>query len=181
MKRILQLMAGAFSAAALSSGAQATTLEKLNLPGLVDRSDRVVVAEATQQKTQRMTSGLMTVTTFDVSETVIGNDAASVQVAVPGGIFEINGRRFAETWPGAPTFLVGQRAILFLDDAEEGMSSVVGFSQGMANITETENGAMVTMPGASEAVSLDKAMKMIKAIDAAPQGEVSDAPLQLGQ
>lgn len=160
LKRIL--IAGA-ALLAVSAPASATTLVKLDLNGLVDGSNSVVVGEATAQSYQMTNEGLFTLTTFSISDSVVGSAGSTVTVATPGGIRTINGRRFAETWPGAPAFAVGEEAVLFLNSGAAGNAGVVGFSQGVLPVFESAGGKMVRLPGESKAVGLDKAKNEIRA------------------
>lgn len=155
------LFAGAAFLAA-AAPASATTLTQLDLNGLVDGSNSIVVGQATSQSYQMTNDGLYTVTTFSVSDTITGSAGGSVTVAVPGGIQTINGRRFAETWPGAPTFAVGEEAVLFLNNGAAGNAGVVGFSQGVLPVFASGGGKMVRLPGESKAMDIQKAKAEIR-------------------
>ena len=100
---------------------------------MVDQSAAVVVGEVTEQHSTETAHGLYTMTTFSVSDEVIGDTGSTVTVATPGGI-RVNGKfKLAETWPGAPVFIRGQEVLMFLtaDDGPVG-AQIVGFSQGAA-------------------------------------------------
>ncbi len=170
MNRMKQVALGVAGAAMMAWSANATTLQELNLSSMVSQSENVIVGEAVSQRTTNANGSLYTVTTFDVTETLIGADKSEVEVAVPGGIFEVNGRRFAENWPGAPRLLVGQRAVLFLNEGAGDMMGIVGFSQGVLNVVETADGDAVMLPGASKAMMLDDAMTAIKSARSSDDG-----------
>ena len=164
----------AIATACLATPAFSTSLVELDLKNMVAQSQSVVVGEATAQSVKMTEEGLYTITTFNVSDAVVGTAGASVSVAVPGGVYTLNGRRFAETWPGAPIFAVGQEAVLFLNDGVEDNAGVVGFSQGVLTVTETAAGKSVRLPGGSKSLSLQAAKDEIRAARNAGTKKLAD-------
>lgn len=160
---IVSLLAGG-AAMGLALSASATSLVRLDLASMVDQSAAVVVGEVTEQHSTETAHGLYTMTTFSVSDEVIGDTGSTVTVATPGGI-RINGKfKLAETWPGAPVFVRGQEVLMFItaDDGPVG-SQIVGFSQGAAMVMDTPQGKAVRMPdGSGEMVPLETAKARIR-------------------
>jgi len=169
-KFLISAFAGALAAGAGLS-ASATSLIQLDLKGLVDQSAVVVVAEATGQHAANTASGLQTMTTFSVSDAVIGN-ASTLTVAVPGGAITNGKYKLAQTWPGAPRFIQGQEVLMFLSDAAgDGNYRVVGFSQGSMAVVNTVQGKMVQMPGDNLGpVSLASAIAEIRKVQNGQRG-----------
>lgn len=161
-KFLITTLAGAV---AIGAGltASATSLVRLDLDAMVDQSATVVVGSAVSQRSEQTENGLYTMTTFSVSDAVVGNSGSTVTVATPGGI-RVNGKfKFAETWPGAPQFARGQEVLMFLT-ADDGVGpQVVGFSQGVLQVMDTAEGKAVRMPGENgEVVSLAVAKNRIR-------------------
>lgn len=163
MRRTIRTAAILLAVSLASTSALATTLIQLNLNQLAAEADSVVVAKATGQTYETTSEGVFTVTTFSVSDAMIGNAGATISVSVPGGVRTINGRRFAETWAGAPIFPVGVESVLFLDQDAAGKSAVVGFSQGAFAVVDGPGGKAVRLPGYSKAKPLNEAKQDILA------------------
>ena len=164
MKRFIVMLAAGGAAAGLALTASATSLVRMDLADMVDRSAAVVVGEVTGQHATETAYGLYTMTTFSVSDEVVGDAGTTVTVATPGGV-RVSGKfKLAETWPGAPVFAQGQEVLMFItpDDGAVG-AQIVGFSQGAAAVLDTPRGKAVRMPdGSGEVVSLETAKERIR-------------------
>lgn len=164
MKRyIVPLIAGC-TAMGLALSASATSLVRLDLNTMVDQSAAVVVGKVMEQHSTDTVYGLYTMTTFSVSDEVVGDSGSTVTVATPGGIRMSGKFKVAETWPGTPVFSQGQEVLMFItaDDGAVG-SQIVGFSQGVAAVVDTPQGKAVRMPdGSGEVVPLAAAKERIR-------------------
>ena len=156
-------LAGVVAAGAVSP-ALATSLLRMDLGGMVDQSTSIVVGEAVEQHSADTAYGFYTMTTFAVSDSVLGDANAEVTVATPGGVRMSGKFKVAEVWPGAPVFARGQQAIIFLNDDNAALGpQVVGFSQGVFPVMSTPQGKAVRMPdGGGEMVSLSAAKERIR-------------------
>src|SRR5262245_49315786 len=87
--------------------ARATTAVHLSDANMVAQSDSIVTGECVGRESRWIDQQLVTVVTVAVSETLKGEEAATIEVVLPGGI-DMN-RKFpvAVTWPGAPTIAEG--------------------------------------------------------------------------
>lgn len=102
---------------------------------LATQSDAIVVGRATETQPFWVDSGrnLVTLVTIAVDQTVKGDNAATVTVALPGGVDANRKFPIAMTYPGAPRIAPDEDVLLFLvhaDDEVAGSYAVTGFSQG---------------------------------------------------
>lgn len=155
--------------AGVSAPALATTLVQLSFEELVAESSVVVVGEAAASRVEQTESGLVTVTTFNVEESILG-EAGVVEVSTPGGIYETNGILVQEAAAGTPVFLVGAEALLFLEGDATGPAQIVGFNQGAIGVFSTARGKSVRLPGADRAETIAEAGERIRNEKAAPKG-----------
>src|SRR6185369_3031593 len=108
MKRLL------LCAALVASASTTTFAASFIVPSdreLVRRADAIVVATALRSFTQSShETGIETVTSLQVSETIRGSVPGLMEIHEPGG--ELGGR--VEIIPGVPRFNDGDQALLFL-------------------------------------------------------------------
>jgi hypothetical protein len=171
--RLALLTCGLLSAA--SAPALATTLLRMSFEDMAVDSAVVVVAEAAGTRVEQTENGVYTVTTFNVEDSVAGDAGATVDVAVPGGVFTSpSGIMLRESYPDAPAFAIGSEQFLFLGAGSEGAYQVVGFSQGALNVVETAQGKAVRIPGENRLVGLEEAKSRARAAKANGQGRGLD-------
>jgi hypothetical protein len=140
-RRLRALLVFTVSAAgAAAQPAAAATLEKLDLPQLVEAADTIVIARTRRAETVWREGLLMTRYTFELQETLKGaSGQQEVTVVVPGGMDLERRIPIAMTVPGAPTFMPDERAVLLLERADRlapNAFSIVGFSQGRFRIED---------------------------------------------
>ena len=84
---------------------------------------------------QHMFSGGLIYTHYQVqvTESLKGQSAATIDVAVPGGV--ANGIR--QTISGAPQFQTGDDFVFFLWTGKAGITQIVGLTQGLFRVTGT--------------------------------------------
>jgi len=111
-------------------GAQPTTFARMDLQELAARATYVARVRCTDT-TARWDSGLVwTVTALEVIEAWKGRPPATFLVRLPGG--ERAGWRVAVE--GAPRFVVGEEAVLFLEIGKGQQMNIVSWAQGTFRI-----------------------------------------------
>jgi hypothetical protein len=105
-------------------------VEKLTIEELTARANSILVGEVTDIACYREGEGnIYTRVTLSVEQTIKGETKEVVNLRVPGG--ELNGQAM---WvEDAPSFQLGERAVVFLDKGE-GIFTVVGGFQGKFTI-----------------------------------------------
>lgn len=156
------LAAGIF--AVVASSASATTMLQLSFEDLVADSAVVVVGEAVSSRVVDSSSdGLMTITTFKVSDSVVGGAGDTVDVATPGGIFKSGEFLLRQSSADTPLFAIGSEHMLFLNSGPSDALAVVGVNQGAAAVFKGKEGRSVLLPGADGPQSLGKAKERVRA------------------
>lgn len=118
----------------------ATTVPRLANEEMTNTADLIVIGKAIESHVQWIDRALYTMVTVEVSETLKGEPARQIQIALPGGIDSNRKFPVAMTYAGAPTFALQEQAFLFLESGEDmgGAYAIVGFSQGKYSIV-TDN------------------------------------------
>ena len=163
------LLAGAVAIA--TSAATATSLVQMSFSELVAEAEVVVVAEARSARVDRTSDGVVTVTTFSVSDPVVGSPGATIEVTTPGGSFKPGKFRVSESTAETPIFPIGKEALLFLDETRADRFAVVGFSQGAIKVKESNSGKTVRLPDSDEDESLPSAKSRIRDEKRSGRGE----------
>lgn len=154
------LLAGSIALGA--SAASATSLVQMSFSELVADSDVVAVAEATSSRVEKTADGVVTVTTFAVTDPVVGEASSSVSVVTPGGSFKPGKFRVAESTADTPIFAIGKEQLLFLDRTQTGAYAIVGFTQGAVKVTESGGQKTVRLPDSEREESLSQAKSRIR-------------------
>ncbi len=162
-KHYVGLVAAGVFAVAVTS-ASATTMLQLTFEELVADANVVVVGEAVSSRAvDSATDGLMTVTTFRVTEDVLGSAGSTVDVVTQGGIFRSGKFLLRESTANTPMFPIGSEHMLFLDSGPAQGLAVVGVSQGAAPVFKGKGGPSVALPGGEGAETVGQAMKRVRA------------------
>lgn len=157
--RVSLLAAGIFAAA---TSASATTMLQMSFEDLVADSALVVVGEAIDSRVvDSGADGRMTITSFKVTDAVVGSAGSVVQVATPGGIFKSGKFLLRESTADTPLFPIGSEHMLFLNAGPSNAFAVVGVNQGAAAVFQSKQGRTVVLPGAEGAESIGAAKKRI--------------------
>jgi hypothetical protein len=111
---------------------QCATLERLTLDDMIGKSTCIVRATVADSG-QGALSGPIIYTHYrlKVSETLKGNAAANMEVAVPGG----KAGNFTQTFAGAPQLNAGEEYVFFLWTGKSGLTQVMGLTQGLFAIS----------------------------------------------
>ncbi|MFO1010819.1 MAG: hypothetical protein U1F29_12215 [Planctomycetota bacterium] len=125
----------AFTSAVVDAG----TARKLDLAGLVDRSEIVLEGRVLGRETTLDARGRpATRYTLSVARTFRGAPAATRELVLPGGVLP-DGRGLVV--PGVPELAPGEDALLFLStESRAGVRLPVGLSQGRLRVTTTAQG-----------------------------------------
>jgi hypothetical protein len=143
--------------AALDAGTHLSNRE------LATESDLIAIGQAVEISTVWADEGrnLYTLARIAVSETLKGDPAASVTVALPGGVDANRKIPVAMTYPGAPRISQDEEVFLFLINAGEqvaGAYAVTGFSQGKFSIEPAAGGAALRTLSAAKMVRVGGAL-----------------------
>jgi len=140
----------------LGSAANATSLERLTLEGLVQESEIGIIGEVTTSESVYSDGRFQTIVSLQVDQVLFGESGGSVQVRYPGGSAEINGVKVGENVAAAPPRMAGSKAVYFLGSADsEGTRSIVGFTQGQFDIVTRGDRRLVSSPDQASLVSVN--------------------------
>ena len=116
----------------------ATTLQRLTLPEMAQKSTAIVRARVTASTGVLRGGDVYTVYRLEPVE-VWKPGAAGVpkEVAVPGGV----AGGFRQPVEGAPTLAAGREYVLFLWTSRTGLTQLIGLSQGLFDV-RSEGGAL---------------------------------------
>ncbi len=133
-------------AAACLSSLPASTLQRLSLTDMIQKST-MIVRGTVQPGTLPILRGAIIYTHYQLSVTTAykGTPGPVVDVAVPGGV--LNGMQ--QPVAGAPTFAPGQDYVFFLWTSKAGLTQVIGLSQGLFNVTTNAQGQFIVSRGAA--------------------------------
>jgi hypothetical protein len=153
--------AGVFAVAA--TGASATTMLQMSFEDLVADAALVVVGEAVDQRVvESAADGRVTITSFKVTNAVVGSAGSVVDVATPGGAFKSGKFLLRESTADTPFFALGSEHMLFLNAGPANAFAVVGVNQGAAAVFEGKQGRSVVLPGGEGPQSLGAAMARVR-------------------
>lgn len=137
----------AFLVATLVAGTtEATSLRRMDLPGMARAADRIVHARAVEIRVSWDAAHrrIVTDTLFDVIASAKGNGPPRLTISLLGGRIDPYEMR-AE---GMPEFHVGEEVVLLTTPAPGGKHTIVGFSQGVFRIaTDERSGARYLLTG----------------------------------
>ena len=130
----------------LAGPALATTLEQLSLDEMARQSTAIVRARVTGSHAATRTGDIYTYFQLQVLENWKGQ--GSTEVAVPGGV--VGGIRQSVT--GAPELKIGQEYVLFLWTSPSGLTQVIGLSQGLFTLVDSNGEPTLVRPALRETV-----------------------------
>jgi len=109
---------------------QSTTLARMDLKELAQRAAVIARVRCVKAVSWVDLSLVWTLTAFELTEAWKGNPPPKFTVRLPGG--EAAGRRV--TVEGAPRFVAGEEAVLFLEPDRGGQMNIVSWAQGTFRI-----------------------------------------------
>jgi len=146
------VVACAALALVLAVPATASTFVAMSPGEMIQQSDAVVVGEVLQVESFRDPSGraVMTQAMIQVEETLTGSSPTVVIVETFGGTVD----SYTVVAHGFPTFTVGERVVLFLDEREDGVAEVVGYRLGQYRLLTNRLGQQIAVPTLEGGVKL---------------------------
>lgn len=120
---------------------RATTLARLSLDQLAAGSAAVARVRCARAESRWESGSIWTVTTLEVMETMKGNLPAEISVRLPGGRVG----HLSAAVEGAPRFIPGSEAVLFLEPSLAGGFTVAGWAEGTFRITRDSRTAAETV------------------------------------
>lgn len=130
----------------------ATTLQRLELDEIIQKSTAIVRAKVLGSAGTLRGQDIYTNYQLQVLENFKAASLQPMEVAIPGG--EARGLR--QIVSGAPVLNAGQEYVLFLWTSRSGLTQVIGLSQGMFEVTPGAAGDPVVGRRATSELMLDK-------------------------
>jgi hypothetical protein len=150
----------------------ATLVNGMTMQEMTESASLIVVGKCLETRSQWVERSLYTLATVSVTDTLKGEAAETLTVAMPGGI-DAN-RRFpvAMTYAGAPQMSPDEEVVLFLDNKGGVANSyaVVGFAAGKFSIVRNTAGESV--------VTRDRSMEPIQEGPGLTRGNLQSIPLE---
>lgn len=127
----------------------ATTLLKMSPEEMAKDADVIVLGSCISAATERANGQLVTVVKIAVDESLKGSSAATLNMAIPGGIDTSRAIPVAVTVPGAPSVYADENVLLYLKHSAvvAGAYDVVGFSQGVYEVVVNASGQKMVAQG----------------------------------
>lgn len=117
----------------------ATTLQRLSVDNLVDKSTGIVRATAKPLTSFQRSGMIYTVYRLEVRETLKGNPVATLEVAVPGGDYQ----GLHQAVSGSPIVRPGVEYVVFYWTGPSGTNYIVGLGQGLFEVHTDASGEVV--------------------------------------
>ncbi|WP_321474846.1 hypothetical protein [uncultured Paludibaculum sp.] len=115
----------------LATGLGATTLERLTVDQMVEKSTSIIRGKIVSSSPVQRGSLIYTVYRMQVAEWVKGGTGSTTaEVYVPGGT--VNGRR--QSIAGAPSLNIGGDYVVFVWASRSGTPHIIGLSQGVLGV-----------------------------------------------
>jgi len=138
--------------------AQSATLEHLSADAMIDQATAIVRGRVLGSGARQHGPLVYTHFTVQVLERLKGAGAERLDIVVPGGA--VGGLR--QTFAGAPELVRGGDYLLFLWTGTSGLTHVLGFSQGVYQVSMDSSGeAMAARPASAEAMLDPKSGRLI--------------------
>jgi hypothetical protein len=135
------------TSAALARG---TTLARMTLGQLAAAAQVVARVRCTGSASRREDGSIWTFTDFAVEETFKGAPGAHVTIRLPGG----RDGHLMETVEGAPRFVPGEEAIVFLERTRSGDWSISAWAEGTFRIARDPQTRRATITQDSSAMAV---------------------------
>lgn len=138
MKRTLSKLFVAGVVVLTSTLLSATTMKKMSIEEIVQTASACVVAKAKNAKQVYENGAMVTLTTFEVTDTAFGNTPQLITVRTDGGSRQLTKISTTEVVAGTPQFFTNDTSMLFLNENSASSDySVVGVSQGMFPVVDS--------------------------------------------
>lgn len=148
----MRLLAATALLAISGFGVWASTLQKLALDEMIDKSTSIVRGRISGSGVSSFHGAtIYTHYTVDVIDRWKGTPGARLDLAVPGGV--VGGQR--QVFAGVPNLVDGAEYVLFLWSSPSGLTQIVGLSQGLMRVKTSAAGAPVVTRAAATADLVD--------------------------
>ena len=165
MKRLLFATFVGFLCA-FSAGA--TTLTRMSEAEMIDQAEVIVAGACSGLESRWLGGTLFTFATITVDEALKGEGTTEVTVAIPGGVDIDRPVPIAVNYPGAPVIAPGQEVVLLLEpfSLEDGAFAVVGYSQGMLEVSTSSGGETLVhrKSGGSTTLTLRQLRELVRSV-----------------
>jgi hypothetical protein len=164
----LAMLATAGAYVPTATGALAT--RPLSIRELTAAADTIVVGRVAAVRSEAAAAGPITRIDVDVEQPLKGQPAASLTIVQPGG--EAAG--VASRVAGVPTFVAGERVLMFLTRRPDGALRVAHLYQGKFSIEADPPQAVRRLPDSQavlDAMPLDDALAVVRAALPATRGQ----------
>ena len=131
----------------------AATLQKLSLAEMAQKSTAIVRARVLDSYAAQHGSIIYTHYRLQVAEWWKGSGGEALDIVTPGGALGAARQVFA----GSPQLVPGAEHVLFLWTGSNGLTQIVGLTQGLFKLSRDANGQVVATREASGATMLDPA------------------------
>lgn len=138
--------------------AQGATLVQLSLDEMIDKSTAIVRGQVSGSYAALHGSIIYTHYRIRVAERWKGPATAELDIVVPGGA--AGGLRM--TFPDSPKLTEGVEYVLFLWKGSNGLTNIIGWSQGIFDLKADRDGATLATRPASKDTLLDAAGRLVK-------------------
>ncbi|HEV2290059.1 MAG TPA: hypothetical protein VGR81_14035 [Candidatus Acidoferrales bacterium] len=157
---LLSILLVVVFAVLLTPLARSTTLAQLSLQQLAASAHFVVRVLCLSNESLWREGEIWTITSFRVRENWKGNSPREIQVWMIGGSIG----HITSYIPGAPRFLAGEEAVLFLEPTRDGSLSVTAWGEGTFRIRrDANNGEAVVTQDTALAPDFDPATHAFRA------------------
>jgi hypothetical protein len=133
----------------------ATTLEKLSMDQLIERSTAIVRGTVAGSGAMQRGSVIYTTYRIRVAQTLRGTAPSVIEVSVPGG--QLNGVR--QSFSGSPVLEPNTEYVIFIWTSKSGINHTIGLAQGVFDVKPGTNGSLVLTRGAIDAHIVDASGK----------------------
>src|SRR6476469_7631827 len=148
---VMRLVVCVFSLVMSLVPSGAATLSRLSLDDMINQSTAIVRVRVSGSYTAWRGPVIYTYYRTQILERWKGNVDSAVDVALPGGI--VNGSR--QDCPGTPQLNDGKEYLLFLWTSRNGLTQIIGLTQGLFDLSQDGNGILTAVRSASTNSLLD--------------------------
>jgi hypothetical protein len=130
----------------------AATLERLSLEEMTTKSTSIVRGQVTSSWSAFSGPVIYTHFKIVVAERLKGSGTASVEIVVPGGV----ANNMRQTFSGTPELEPGKEYVLFLWTGSNGMTQLIGLTQGLFTLGKDSPADPTVTRSASREMMLDR-------------------------
>lgn len=127
------------------------TLQRLTLEQIIAKSTAIVRGKVIGSFAASRGPIIYTHYSILVSEQFKGEPQSTVDLSIPGG----TANNFRQTFPGAPQFQAGEEYVFFLWTGPSGLTQIMGLTQGLFKLSETDSTDPQVTRAASAELMLD--------------------------